>query len=254
MTRNSLNRADPRHARISALNALAALALALFAGLSWADAAGTVTHLSGTLVAKRADGSSKLLSVRSEVLEGDQLSTQDGTYARIKFVDGAEAVLRPNSQLTVNQYRYKTDQPGNDSAVLSLVKGGLRSVTGAIGKRNPDSVNMNTPVATIGIRGTHYGALMCQGDCGNIPSVSGRPPSDGLHVDVADGAIRVTNQAGQQTLNAGQFGFAGSPTTPPVIVPPNQGIQVTMPPAISQNNAGGRSLGVQRGTAECAVQ
>ena len=59
--------------------------LALLAGMPAAHAAtaGQVTHLSGTISVKRADGSSKLLSVKSEVQEGDTLATESETYARI---------------------------------------------------------------------------------------------------------------------------------------------------------------------------
>jgi hypothetical protein len=215
---------------------------------------GTVTHLSGTLTVKRADGSTKLLSVKSEVLEGDTLSTERETYARIKFVDDAEVVLRPGSQLRVANYAFNTDaKPEPDNIVLNLLKGGLRAVTGLVGKRNRDKVSFGTPTATIGIRGTHFGAVFCRDDCGGIPTVSGKPPENGLHLDVADGSIQVTNPAGIQVINAGEFGFVQSATTRPVLVPPSQGIQVTMPTSISQNNTSGRGIGKVKDN-ECAVQ
>jgi hypothetical protein len=218
-----------------------------------ANTVGQVTHLSGTLIAKRADGTTKLFSVKSEVQEGDTLSTEQDTYARIKFTDGGEVVLRPGSQLKVAAYSFNQAKPEADSVVLDMLKGGLRAVTGLIGKRNHDAVNYNTVTATIGIRGTHFGALICQNDCGGIPTVSGKPPENGLHLDVADGAIVVSNAAGKQVINAGEFGFVQSANTPPVIVPPSQGIQVTMPSSISQNNSSGRGIGKANNN-ECAVQ
>ena len=218
-----------------------------------ASAVGQVTHLSGTLVAKRADGSTKLFSVKSEVMEGDTLSTEQDTYARIKFSDGAEVVLRPSSQLKIAAYSFKRDQPKEDNIFLSMVKGGMRAVTGLVGKRNQDAVNFSTASATIGIRGTHFGALFCQNDCGGIPTVSGKPPENGLHLDVADGAIVVKNTAGEQVINSGQFGFVQSASTPPVVVPPSQGIQVTMPTSISQNKSSGSGIGKNKEN-ECAVQ
>jgi hypothetical protein len=220
---------------------------------------GQVTHLSGTLTAKRADGSTKLFSVKSEVQEGDTLSTEQDTYARIKFADDSEVVMRPNSQLKVASYSFNQAKPESDSVILDMLRGGLRAVTGLVGKRNRDAVNFSTATATIGIRGTHFGALMCQStgastnDCADIPTVTGKPPEDGLHVDVADGAIVVKNAAGQQVINAGQFGFVQSANTLPVIVPPSQGIQVTMPTSISQNSSSGRGIGKVKEN-ECAVQ
>ena len=125
---------------------------------------GTVTHLSGTMTSKGATGSPRLMAVKSEVNEGDLLVTENETYARVKFVDGAEVVLRPGTQLRVASYSFQESKPQNDSAFFSLLKGGLRAVTGLLGKRSQDKVGFTTNTATIGIRGTHFGALLCQAD------------------------------------------------------------------------------------------
>lgn len=227
--------------------------LGLLCGSSaFAATAGQVTHLSGTLSVKRADGTSKLLSIKSDVQEGDTLTTEDETYARVKFVDGAEVVLRPASRLKVDAYAYQPAKPESDNIVLSMFKGGLRAVTGLLGKRNRDRVSVNTATATIGIRGTHFGALFCQGDCSNVPTASGRPPPNGLHVDVADGAIVLKNGAGEILVNTGQFGFVAGPNSLPVIVPPNLGIQVTMPQTISHNKSGSQGIG-KSGQTECGL-
>jgi hypothetical protein len=216
-----------------------------------ADSVGQITHLSGLLSVKRADGSSRVFSVKSEVQEGDTLSTEQETYARVKFKDGAEIVLRPGTQMTVASYVYDEAKPAADNVLISMFKGGFRAVTGLLGKRNHDSVKFTTASATIGIRGTHFGALLCQADCGGVNTASGSAPPDGLHIDVADGAIVVSNGGGQQLLNAGQFGFVRDSNTPPAEVPPQAGVQVTMPSSISQNTAGGR--GVAKGNQEfCA--
>jgi len=212
----------------------------------------TVTHLSGTLTVRRNDGSTRFLSVKSGINEGDTLVTSQGTYARMKFADGAETVLRPESQMKVDAYKYDDKKPEADNVLFSLLKGGMRSVTGLIGRRNRDKVLVSAPSATIGIRGTHFGMLVCQNDCGSIPTPSGGPPPNGLHVDVLDGAVTVRNNAGQQVLNAGQFGYVRDTATPPVQVPPAQGIQVTMPVAISRNAGTGATVGKGQQT-ECVV-
>ena len=218
-----------------------------------ANTVGQVTHLSGLLIAKRADGTTKVLSVKSEVQEGDTLSTEKDTYARIKFADSGEVVLRPGTELKVAAYSFNQAKPEADNVVLNMLKGGMRAVTGLIGKRNHDAVSYGAVTATIGIRGTHFGALICQNDCGGIPTVSGKPPENGLHLDVASGAIVVRNAAGEQVINAGQFGFVQNANTLPIIVPPSQGIQVTMPSSISQNNSSGRGIGKANNN-ECTVQ
>ncbi len=221
------------------------LIAAALGGAAWGQTAAvaTVTHVSGTLTTKRADEAGKLLGVKSEVRQGDVLATEADTYARLKFTDGSEVVLRPQTQVKVDKFSFEEATPAKDGMVLSLLKGGMRAVTGLLGRRSKEQVQYNTPTATIGIRGTNTGILHCNNDCGNIPTTSGLPPQNGTHVDVASGAVIVSNSGGSQIVNAGQFGFIPNLTTPPVIVPPGQGIQVTMPPAISTNTTGGRSLG-----------
>lgn len=219
-----------------------ALGLALLLPMSvHAATAGQVTHLSGTLSVKKSDGSSKLLSVKSDVQEGDVLSTEAGTYARVKFVDGGELVMRPGTQIKVANYRFDEAQPKNDNVFISLLKGGLRAVTGLVGKRNHDAVSFSAATATIGIRGTHFGALLCkkEHDCDDVQTISGHPPRVGLHVDVADGAVLVRNRHGDLLLVAGKFGWVPDDDKPPEGVPPEEGVQVTMPASISQNNPSG---------------
>lgn len=210
---------------------LALAALCLIPLLAWGEAAGVVTNMSGTLSTKDAAGNLRLLSQKSEVSSGDTLYTGKGSYARVKFSDGSEVTLRPESQLKVGNYYFNQAQPEKDSGIFSLLKGGLRTITGLVGKRgNKDGYQMNSASATIGIRGTHFGVLYCQDDCGGIQNASGKTPENGMHVDVADGSIIVSNPAGRQIINSGEFGFVGSAKTAPVIVPVESGVKVTTPP------------------------
>lgn len=214
---------------------------------------GQVTHLSGTLVS-RVDGQTqpRLLANRSSISPGDTLATQNDTYARVKFNDGTEVVLRPNTQFKIEAYVYDEKEPAKDNIIFGLLKGGLRSVSGLMSKRNRDKIQFTTATATVGIRGTHFGMLMCSADCANIPTVTGTMPADGLHVDVAAGQIIVTNPQGSQTINPGQFGYVPSAAAAPTVVPPASGVRVTMPAVIATGNTGGRSIGnAAAGQADC---
>ena len=154
------NRRQPRPA-IASLILLACLCMPV---ASWA-AAGVVTHLGGVLNVTRADGARKILSIKSEVQEGDVLRTEKDTFARIRFTDGGEVVLRPETVFKIEKYRFNAVpmEAKRDGFMMRLVKGGLRAVTGMIGKRNPNNVRMRAGTATIGIRGTHWG-VMCVGE------------------------------------------------------------------------------------------
>jgi hypothetical protein len=61
--------------------------------------------------------------------------------------------------LIIEQYLYA----GNDSdeATLNLVSGGLRVITGAMAKSNPENYKVRTPVALMGVRGTEFSVVLC---------------------------------------------------------------------------------------------
>jgi len=225
------------------------LSLLGWGSVALAQAVGVVTHLSGVLTVRHLDGSTMVMAVKSQIQQGDTLITEANTYTRVKFLDNAEIVLRPGSELVVKTYLYAADKPAQDNVSMKLVKGGLRAVTGLLGKRNHDAVNFETPTATIGIRGTNYGALYCQNDCGGVPTASGNVPENGLHVDVTQGEIVVANDGGQQVYGVGQFGFVKDSKTAPIVVPPTQGAPVTMPTSISTNVSGSTSASSGTGTA-----
>lgn len=258
----------PRCIATDAAKLLVLLALLCMTALAHAAAVvGTVTNLSGPLLAKKADGTAKVLSVKSSVEQGDLLITEKETYARIKFVDNSEMTLKPNTQLKIDNFVFDEGKQENDDAKFSLVKGGLRAVTGALGKRSKERFGMNTPTATIGIRGTIFIADYVQPDAETVASYlrasvaaagasitpieplqlaqadiggkssSGKPGGlpPGLYVQVLDGMIFLTNSGGTQNFSAGQFGYAGSLVQPPVVLPSNPGLQFTPPPAFSSS-------------------
>lgn len=221
------------------LSGLLFLAAPLFAGQ-----AGTVTHISGPLAAHTVNGVVKALSIGSKVDEGDTVVTEKRTYARIKFNDGGEVTLKPNSQFRVESYSFEQGKPKEDAASFNLIKGGLRTITGQIGKRgNQDSYQMKTPSATIGIRGTIYDAHFCQGDsCGAIPA--------GLYLAVSNGSVVITNSAGTQTtlqVKAGQYVYVQNPVTPPVVLPAKPDIPFNPPPSVGASAAGKAGVGANGG-------
>jgi hypothetical protein len=230
----------------AALVAFLALVALPVAQHAYAAGAGEVTHVSGAVMARKADGQSRILSVKSEVAEGDVLATAENSYARVKFADGTDAVLRPATQVKIDSFKFQEQRPQADNVVLSLLKGGMRAVTGLLGKRSPASFRVGTPSATIGIRGTTFNALVVgPGGGGALPP--------GLYVDVLDGAISLSNKGGSQNFSAGQFGFAPNFNQPPVVLPANPGIQFTPPPSFSAPPQGG-IVGVGKsGGLECTI-
>jgi hypothetical protein len=101
-------------------------------------------------------GSGKVaLKRRSPVFEKDEVHVGSGGRAQLRMIDSALISLQQNSVLQIKKYTYKPGGQGN-SAFLELLSGGLRTITGAIGKANKKAYELRTPLATIGIRGTDY--------------------------------------------------------------------------------------------------
>lgn len=133
----------------SILSLLVAAGLAAVSGSALAASAGTVTNLSGTLSVQKPDGTVRILSQKSEIQPGDTLNIQRDSYAQIKFGDGAQVTLKPSTTVKIDSFQFSEQEPQKDSFLYSMLKGGLRSVTGLVGKRgNQDAYRMQTATAT----------------------------------------------------------------------------------------------------------
>ena len=250
MTRTMTNVPRRSAIKFAALCTLLAWCGAAFA----AQVAGTVVNLSGPLMARKADGSVKALGVKSEVEQGDTLVSEKNTYAQIKLIDNSEITLKPGTTFKVEAFAYDSAKPEGDRASFTLVKGGLRSITGLLGKRNRDKFELKTPAATIGIRGTTFVAQYV-GEPLPGPVPPGPSLAPGLHVSVTDGAIVVSNQGGVQQFSAGQFGFTASILQPPLVVPPNPALKFAPPPVFANQPTAALNAPVDKsGGVDCIVR
>jgi hypothetical protein len=210
---------------------------------------GTVTQLSGTLSVKKADGSVRILSRRSQVDNGDTLNTEHDSYAQIKFIDGAQLTLKPNSVVTINNINFVREKPQQDSFLYSLLKGGIRAVTGLVGKRSKKAYGLETATATIGIRGTTFSADDCVND---RESNDCRRLDPAVYVSVADGEIVVRNGQGELGLAAGQFGLI-APNQRPLFLSTDPGLQFTPPATFIQSVMAGSVVNAGK-SLECVVR
>ncbi len=205
----------------------AALALSVMAGAALAGpVAGTVIQLSGGMTASRPDGAVRQLTLKSEVASGEVLTTGKESYAMVKFVDDSEIVLKPVTTLAIDHFTFDHGKPDADSAGLRLLRGGLRSVSGLLGKRNKEKFTLHTPSATIGIRGTTF---FLEYLTGNADGADASRLDPGLHVYVSDGGISLTNQAGFFQYDPGQYGYIKDDQAKPVKMFANPGMRFDLP-------------------------
>ena len=86
--------------------------------------------------------------------EGDLLVTAYDSEVQMTMQDSGYIALRPGTRFRI--VKYKADGGDDDKGVFSLLVGGMRSVTGWIGRYNQSAYQVRTPSATIGIRGTDH--------------------------------------------------------------------------------------------------
>jgi hypothetical protein len=196
--------------------AFCAAALALPAR---AEPAGKVLTADGDALALR--GSQILRLSRGAVIEsGDQIHTGADSKVLIAFTDSGLVWIRANTDFIIDEYSYAKN--GSESAFFSLLKGGVRSVTGLIGRRTRSNFRLRVAVATIGIRGTDFSVVMCQSDC--IDS-DGSLAAKGLYGEVIEGRIAVTpldDRLLEREFGAGEFfQLADERSAPtPLFLPP----------------------------------
>ena len=126
---------------------------------------GTIKVVTGLVNLQSADGKNRFAGVGTKLNVGDIINTQAKSTTVLEFIDTTQVALRPNTRFVVENYEYQPEQPIADKAEFKLVKGGLRTLTGLIGKRgSADAFALKSETATIGIRGTDFTARLCRGD------------------------------------------------------------------------------------------
>jgi len=191
----------PTSFRLSSRGAMLAMISAAFASHALANTAGRVDFVFGEASLRSSGGQERPLARGTEVGDGDTLITRNGR-AQIRFTDGAFVSLQPNTEFGVREYRYEGKADGKERGIFSLVRGAMRTVTGAIGRFNRSAYQVRTPTATVGIRGT-----------GGLIEIL---PDLATLIRGSSGIWILTNPAGQIDVPAGTSGIAPpDPKEPP---------------------------------------
>ena len=204
--------------------ALMASIAAAFPVVAHGAPAARVDFAIGDVAAVNKAGQSRPVAKGAEIEEGETINTNSGR-TQLRFSDGAFVSLQPQSAFRIDQYQYDGKQDGSGKTFLSLLKGGLRTVTGLVGRSNKKNYQVSTTVATIGIRGTEY-TIQYGG------SISGT---------VGEGEIQVCNGAGCLNVTSGESYYVENQDVKPQLsskgtdLPPNP-----PPPPPPQIRAGER--------------
>jgi hypothetical protein len=191
-------------------------------GMSYAQApaeAGKVLMAIGDVKVTRG-AQTQPLAKGASVQSGDSVITGIASNAQLRMSDGAVIALRAQTEFKIDQYNFNGKSDGSEKANLSLVKGGVRAVTGAIGRENKDNLQVNAVVATVGIRGTGFNINICEGNCFKPDKT---PVKDGLYAGVFEGKIVVKNDVSVEAVGVNQYLYVADKDTKPqfILAPPN---------------------------------
>lgn len=232
MAINTMHQSMPLRTERSVGMIMLVAIMALWSLPTWVIAApepaGYVLMSSGEFHALQPNQVLRKLARKSPFYPGEVLRTGVDAKAQVRFRDGSLIALRAETQIKIDEFRYDEPAKGEDKNIFTLINGGFRTITGKIGKKNPENYQMKSSVASIGVRGTTYEVVI----------------RDGLNVAAWQGTIVLKNNAGEMALGAGQaFNFAvvpGSGQMP-------QGM-LTPPPVMTQDAGVGAASKIQDAT------
>lgn len=228
---------------ILVIGALLAMLLPGATAAAERQAAATVMLLTGSASASDTQTlAMRVLAKDDKVYPGEVITSGTNTYVNLRFSDGGFILLRPNTRFVIEDFAADAQtvataaktEPAKEKAApalrpvpssapdiaaaptarrafLRLLKGGFRAVSGLIGKADPAEYRINTPVATIGIRGTDYWVVYCDAACAGDKALQDGLPEgasalNGVIVGVIAGGIFSTNDAGATVgVNVNQF-------------------------------------------------
>jgi hypothetical protein len=199
---------------------------------------GRIAVLKGRASATESDNSNRVLNVGAAVYERDKIQTGINSFTVIAFNDKSRVTMSPNSAFEIEEHRYSPKKPDENKSFFSFLKGGLRLVSGLVGKLNKKAFRLNTPTATIGIRGTGFD-LICDGACVNqgsslnpvqetvisrllnyfVRPVWAQSSKSGMYASVWNGAIELQFGNGKLLLQKGKVAFLANKNARPILIP-----------------------------------
>ncbi|MEO8965519.1 MAG: FecR family protein [Gammaproteobacteria bacterium] len=170
---------------------------------------------SGSVSAISPANARRQLQRGSPLYTRERVTTDNSGTGEIAFTDGSLLTLHSQTTIVLSQYRHGSNvSRGNEVAVIEVIKGGFRTVTGSIPKNNPGGYRVRTPVGSIGVRGTDYNIVY-------------NPGTRELSVAVSSGSIMIAPVA------AAPFVLTqGTPNIAAIVTSKGAQVLRSIPPAL----------------------
>ncbi len=204
---------------------LAACLMLMGSQASYAAIAGKVQFANGSVQLVNVSGKSHALRKGDAISESDTIATGKDSSAQVRMADGGLIAVRPDSELKFDRFAFSGEQDGNEKSFFRLLRGGMRAITGMIGRVHKSNYRITTQTATIGIRGTDHETYVV------VPgSALAATVPTGTYNKVNTGGTVMTTGNGAVNIQPNQMGFSGAPNQAPQLQPVNLSI-FTVPSA-----------------------
>ncbi len=118
------------------------------------DSAGFIKTISGDVYITTAQTTVKAV-INMPIEQGDIIRTGADSSVGLVFEDDTVVALGPNSELSIDGFLFKPAEQ-QLSFIIRMIKGTFSFLTGQIAKLAPKKVVLETPNATLGVRGTKF--------------------------------------------------------------------------------------------------
>lgn len=179
-----------------------AILLLMTGTVSAADPIGGIIEQSGVQGSiVRLTGEEIDAKIEQEIVSYDEIETTNGRL-KIQFIDETQISLTEHTYMEIDEYVYDPD-PSKSKMAMNFIQGTARFATGGLGLVPKENIIIQTPTATIGVRGTDFTTtvdelgrslviLLPDADCDDYTKLElGCKPS---------GSITVTNLGGTVLL------------------------------------------------------
>jgi hypothetical protein len=202
---------------------LALLLIATFNVQASAESIGGVLEQSGSVAQIQRDRENIPAVLDESIASMDEVETKNGRL-KIKFVDDTLVSLTEHTYMVIDEYVYDPN-PSKSKMALNFVSGTARFATGGLGLVPRENIQIQTPTASIGIRGTDFTTTVDELGRSLVILLPDENCTDKVKLEegcAPSGSITVTNDGGTQVLTEAYQAvmvstFETIPTTPVVL-------------------------------------
>jgi hypothetical protein len=185
------------------INITAVLVLLLTPNLSAAESIGGIIEQSGaTGSIVRLSGEELAASISADIVSYDEVETTNGRL-KIEFLDKTQVSLTEHTYMEIDEYVFDPD-PSKSKMALNFVQGTARFATGSLGLVAKENITIQTPTASIGIRGTDFTTTVDELGRSLVILLPDEDCTDRVALEegcAPSGSITVTNEGGTVILD-----------------------------------------------------